>query len=288
MIDMWPFDGGDQKAKPGRIPTERVRSLYSQGMSEPEIIRVLKSEGYSPVEVDAAMKEALKGAVGSPGVPTHPPVQQSPQPAPPPAQPPHPDSPYHSLAMPDINEPPVPEAPESRSLPPEPAFPPEHENVPEAPLSMPSSLEEPDVVPRREKSEFDEFPIPRLKEKYSREKVKKVKTESKKQAIEELAEAIINEKMLAIKEEILNMSDEFNKVNARINALEQMIKQIKEEKKTDFEKISQKIDTYRNSISEMAGKMEAIEKAMKDTLTPMMQSMRSLVETLKEMRESKG
>ena len=43
-------------------PTERVVALSSQGLSEPEIIQAMKQEGYSPVQVDGAMREALRGA----------------------------------------------------------------------------------------------------------------------------------------------------------------------------------------------------------------------------------
>ena len=79
------FGKKNPPAAPGqggpRIPSQRVMQLSSQGMSEPEIIRTLRSEGYSLLEVDRGMKDALRsgagvqpqqpqppgGALGSPG-----------------------------------------------------------------------------------------------------------------------------------------------------------------------------------------------------------------------------
>jgi len=41
-------------------PVERVRELSSHGFSEPEIIDVLRREGYSPQEIDLALTQVLK------------------------------------------------------------------------------------------------------------------------------------------------------------------------------------------------------------------------------------
>jgi methyl-accepting chemotaxis protein len=41
-------------------PVERVKELSSHGFSEPEIIDVLRKEGYGPQEIDLAFTQALK------------------------------------------------------------------------------------------------------------------------------------------------------------------------------------------------------------------------------------
>jgi uncharacterized phage infection (PIP) family protein YhgE len=41
-------------------PISRVKELSSHGFSEPEIIDILRKEGYSPKEIDIALSEALK------------------------------------------------------------------------------------------------------------------------------------------------------------------------------------------------------------------------------------
>ena len=47
-------------------PIERVKELSSHGFSEPEIIDVLRKEGYSSQEIDLALTEALKEKLQTP------------------------------------------------------------------------------------------------------------------------------------------------------------------------------------------------------------------------------
>ncbi len=44
----------------GMVPVERVREMASRGFTEPEMIEVLRREGFSPGEIDSAMMQALK------------------------------------------------------------------------------------------------------------------------------------------------------------------------------------------------------------------------------------
>jgi DNA-binding protein YbaB len=51
----------------GFVPIERVKDLSTKGFSEPDMIDVLRKEGFSPEEIDKGLTEALKaGVVGSP------------------------------------------------------------------------------------------------------------------------------------------------------------------------------------------------------------------------------
>jgi len=52
-------------------PIERVKELSSHGFSEPEIIDVLRKEGYTPQEIDLALTQALKEKLQA-----SPPIQQ--------------------------------------------------------------------------------------------------------------------------------------------------------------------------------------------------------------------
>jgi len=47
-------------------PVERVKELSSHGFSEPEIIDVLRKEGYSAQEIDLALTQALKEKLQTP------------------------------------------------------------------------------------------------------------------------------------------------------------------------------------------------------------------------------
>ena len=60
-----PFGIGKKAKKEGKgeIPIERIKDLSSKGFSEPEIIDILRREGYSAEEIDKGFIEVLKGGV---------------------------------------------------------------------------------------------------------------------------------------------------------------------------------------------------------------------------------
>lgn len=274
---MWPF-GGDKGKKRGprtvgsRAPTGRVVTLSSQGVSEPEIIQTLKNEGYSPLQVDQAMKEALRASVGTAGQDVSgQPAPYSPQAPLPTEQGPEPGmSPPPRMEMrEDVGLPPLPSETEMPAAP-------DIDNEPMMPARDPGPPELGPPLP-------GEDTIPRLSEPMTRREAK----EGKRRALEELAESIIEEKWAKIREEIIGIRSHLQEINLKTTTLEQSIKQIQGDKKTDMEQIEDKIDTYKQSIGEVSARMESIENAMKDSLTPMMQSMRSLTETIRTMKSKK-
>lgn len=264
---MWPFKEKKRVSRPARdrVPTGRVLQLSSQGVSEPEIIQTLKSEGYTPLQVDQAMKDALKSSVGTstgtaPAMSPAPPAPASPEPGLTP--------PRREMRPEDV--PSLPPLPTEAELPP----PPSAELLPERPEMTGAEFEPP--LPGEEE-------IPRLREPMTKIEMK----EGRRRALEELAEAIIEEKWMGIREEIMNIKSQMQEINIKVTSLEQSFSQVRGEKKTDMEKIEDKIDTYKQSINEVSARMESIEKAMKDSLTPMMQSMRSLTETIRTVKGKK-
>ncbi len=63
----------------GYVPADRIRELASKGFSEPELIDILRKEGFSPEEVDKGLTQALKVSVYPEGQAAAAP-QQQPQP----------------------------------------------------------------------------------------------------------------------------------------------------------------------------------------------------------------
>lgn len=57
------------------VPMDRVKELAGKGFSEPDIIDVLRKEGYNPDEIDRALTESLKMGVGG----IMPPTAQAPE-----------------------------------------------------------------------------------------------------------------------------------------------------------------------------------------------------------------
>jgi len=66
VFDLIKFGGGKKEPeKPpvlgkGFIPTDKVKDLSSKGFSEPEIIDILRKDGFSSEEIDRALTQTLK------------------------------------------------------------------------------------------------------------------------------------------------------------------------------------------------------------------------------------
>ena len=295
-------------------PSERVFTLSSQGLSEPEIIQTLRQEGYTPVQVDGAMREALRGAAAGTGPGAQPARQQR---YPPPPQ----EYPQREYAQPrrpqprPYAEPPpaydLPEDEDEEPLPGYPARPPKSRqppsppDMPEPPLDFEDfkrsnkdlgfpeipGREDEDRIPaagmpaEEELEEEEERPIQRF---VSRDRTSGEGRQERRRMIEELTEGVVEEKWQDFRKRIDDMSSMFEQLNQRISTIEQKLGQVQGEKKNDLMEIEGKIDTYKQSIDGIQSRMESVEHAMKDSLTPMMQTLRSLSETIKSLKDKKG
>jgi prefoldin subunit 5 len=265
----------------GRSAADRVASLSSQGMSEPEIIRTLRTEGYSPMEVDSAMKDALRSAVRPSG----------PRMMPLPAAPPSPFS----------------ERPEPRRRP---LFGDDDIDVPAPPRRQPATasqspfgeddlggegdLELPRLpgvsAPRRapsplpvEEADIEDMepigPAPRPASRDDRLQ--------KRREFEEIAEGVVDERVAAVEKRMEDMSDRVKELNVRINNIQQSLDRLQGERRGDIAEITDKIEGYRQGIADISNRMESVERTMKDSMTPMMQSLRSLSDAIKTFKDVK-
>jgi len=309
---------GGKKAPVMASPTERVSSLYSQGLSEPEIIEVLKQEGYGPIQVDRAMTEVLRGAAT--GMPRPAPRQaqryEPPAPAPmaqmeypsrrPPAGPPSYSQDLYAESAPEepAYPPPAPQQqPPGRFMPGEPPLDfeefkrankdlgfPEISPQPERALDMPESR--PEFRPARPgmmdmddlPDDDDEPPIQRM---MRRDRPLSEARLEKRHMLEELTEGVVEEKWTDFRKKVDDLNAMFQDLNQRISGLEQRLGMSQNEKRSDLMEIEEKIDTYKKSIDGVESRMESVERAMKDSLTPMMQTLRSLSETIKTLKEKR-
>jgi len=281
-------------------PAGRVMTLSSQGLSEPEIIQTLRQEGFSPIQVDTAMREALRGAASGAGParpqryaqqqeyepqeyrpsrrPEPPSLDEFPEEAPPsyqrqqrPQQMPEPPLDFEQFKRSnrDLGFPEIPGRDSDDDMPPRRGM---GMDEPEERMPRPRMLDE-DME--------DERPIARFGPR-NRDRGEK------RHAIEELTEGVVEEKWQDFRHRIDDMSAMFEQLNERITALEQKLGQAQGEKKSDLTEIEGKIDTYKHSIDDIQSRMESVEHAMKDSLTPMMQTLRSLSDTIKTLKERKG
>ncbi|MCK4714558.1 MAG: hypothetical protein KAT35_03210 [Candidatus Aenigmarchaeota archaeon] len=331
---MWPFNGkGSGVVR--RVPTERVVSLSSQGMPETEIIGVLKNEGYTPVEVDSAMKQALKSAAGGPPRPSGTPPMQSQEPPPLPARepvpfmeqsrkpidpgPPRPGSlqeppgPSGELAPPALGESPEPlpgtPPPDLPGLgmpplPGEAGFTPDDE--PQPPGAAPTqdnapqptgAIPTPDIPPSpsspgARQPELPEL-LPMVDEPEPLEPVqglaqpvtRREGIEEKRRQIEELIEGIVEERWTDFRVEMGSIMSQFKDISDRISRLEQSAKGRDSGKSSDLDVLEKKMESYNSSVEDISSRMGAMENAIKSSMTPMMQTLRSLSDTIKSLKD---
>jgi len=249
---------GSAASMAGRFPAaERVSSLSAQGLSEPEIIRELRTEGYTPMEVDSAMKQALRSAVDSP--------QAYRQPA---------------QMPPEAMGPMPPSGADRRRIFPEEAAQPSQ-------LKPPFALDEMQRLERGRPAELPELPgigpplpgespeddliIPGLGDDISQMTApvpaqRQGGQAASKRQLEEMAEAIVEEKAEFFRSELDQVMDEIKKLEARLQVFEERFNKIDSSKKTELDRIMTSITDYKESIVDISARMESVEKAMKDSI----------------------
>ncbi|MEM5871742.1 MAG: hypothetical protein QW051_02630 [Candidatus Aenigmatarchaeota archaeon] len=260
-----PFEAGLPPGPPMPerriVPTDEVRALASRGVPEPEIINTLKREGYSPSEIDQAMKEALRSRVA--GDFYGPPPAPTPQPYP-------------------SSEPPVYSPREE--IPPNLNYPGRGEElyIPQPPLEpAPRTLEYPEMPEREYYPEtYQAYPQPTGR-------VRGPQRGIDRREIEELTEVIVEEKIRELKERFKSIDAQFQQFTRKIESINDELNRMRSEKSGEIKAIENKIDGYSRNMEEMAGRIESLEKALRDSIAPMLESLRSLSELVKSLKEKK-
>jgi hypothetical protein len=233
-----------------RNPISEVQLLSSRGLSEPEIIETLRREGYSTNEIDSAMKDALRSRISGG-------YQPAPQQMPPPRR--------------DYMRPEEQYAPQPYT--PQPA-----ESFEGSEMPSGNDFEEPPE---------DDFDLPEEEPVQRRMPVVPSQRGMDKHELEELTEVLVEEKARELKKSMSGYDTRFQQMTNKISALEIEINSIKNERNQQLRDIEAKIDTYRETITELSGRTESMERALKDSLAPMLESLRSLSETIKAMKEKR-
>ncbi len=105
--------------------------------------------------------------------------------------------------------------------------------------------------------------------------------------IEEVAEAIIEEKWNSIVKEINKIIDWKNKLEARIEAIEKREEEIKKDFESLHQGVSDKVSSYDKSISEVGSDVKAIESIFKKILPTLTSNVNELSRITKSLRKSK-
>jgi hypothetical protein len=271
---------GKKKAAPSLSAVQRVKGLSDQGFSEPEIIRTLRREGYSPVEVDRAIKSAIRDTAASdfstlpgelprPGEPFRGGMNLGPEP-PSAASPGFPE--LSEYGKDDLDLPAPPGMLERKPQVPEPPYAPEHRPV-GPPSFSPLDMEIETDTHRRSLPEIRKLRSPHEERTIERGEM------------EEIIEGLIEEKWDLVERELGEFEERMKGLDGKLKTIEDHVNLLKEKRREDQEDIKSSVTAYKEAVGDLSMKIESIEKAMKDSLSPMLQTLRSLSDTLKMMKE---
>ena len=209
MVKLFGLGGKKAEEMPrlgkGFVPGDRVRELSDKGFSEPEIIDVLRREGFSAEEIDRALTQVLELKVSG-----QPEPQQN---------------------LPIFGQPQQPQIPQ----------------IPEPSLQYPQGAEG--------------------------------------YGTEELVESIINERMMDVDQKLA----EFNMKNAdlerNISNLHHQLSIITKSRSQAEQTIITKLDSMKDSMVEVDGRMSSLEKAFKDALPALIESVRALTDLVQRFKK---
>ena len=106
-----------------------------------------------------------------------------------------------------------------------------------------------------------------------------------KRQLEEMAEAIVEEKAELFRAEVDQVVDELKRLQAKIRVIEERFDQIDSKKRSEINEIKTSIAGYKESMSDVSARMESVERAMKDSMSPMLQTLRSLSDAVAELKK---
>lgn len=233
-----PVGSSFGKTTPAFALSERIGNLSRQGLSEPEIVKELRGQGYSSLDIDKALRDSLKTGVGEPVLPV---MERSVRET---RTPPKIDFERDDLRMPE--------------------FP--------APQRQPSSLP-PRQFPPRPQPTGRPFPVMDLRKG------------TPQRQTEELIEVTVEEKWKEAENKIKNMESKLGDLDASLKKLEEDITGLKQMEEKKGGEISGKIDTYKDSITELAERLEGMETALKSALESVLESNRSLSDAVRGLKE---
>lgn len=258
LLPQRPVGGSFGSVTPAFALGQRIESLSRQGMSEPEIVKDLRGQGYSSLEIDKALRDSLKSGVGEPTLPV---MERRIE---------HQRAEREDLRMP---EPPMPQ------------------RVPSEVLERPASRLQPgerllggrpigserQIVgrpPPTERAGIRPFPVIDLR-----------KGVPPGRATEELIEVTVEEKWKEAESLIKGTEGKISELEARLKQLEEDIGQLRQMEEKKETEISTKIDTYRDSIQELSQRLEGMETALKSALESVLESNRSLSDAVRGLKE---
>ncbi len=260
---MFPFIKRE-KRKGTRIPVDVVKNLSSKGMSEPEIVAVLRKQGYSPYEIERAISLALKSTVSGTGEQSFPSSKEIER---------FPSQQGFQQGRPSV--------PEFHTLPsPQPV-----EQFQQPTGMQPEQKQEKPPFPQ-----LPQFPFPfgeKQRESPQEEIPKEFERGIPDLTLEEIIEGIVAEKWQSFEEHLERLRRKDDELHKQIMDLRKEIDKIKEDMRKAEESFIAKLEEQSEQVTSIGARIGSIEKIFKEFLPELTESMRVITEALEKSKHAR-
>ncbi len=238
-----------QKYQPGMppqeyIPTDIVQKMASQGMPEPEIISQLRAQGFSPMQIDRALSQAIKSAVSLP--------QKQPQQYPPQFQ--------------------LPQQP-ARGAPPERIVP--GQSLEPLKLSQAPPF---DFSPQQQEFTFEETPQEFVEtQQIPQESGPEI-------TLEEVIEGIVADRWSTFENRLNGFDQRDQQLEQRIEDLRKQADETRSLLNKSEQTFVGKLDEFGEHVTGIESRIGSIEKAFKDFLPELTENVRTMAEIVDRLK----
>ena len=101
---------------------------------------------------------------------------------------------------------------------------------------------------------------------------------------EEYIDAIIEARMSELNEKIVEIGARYNELERRLEAIDEKINKLASARSEEQAQILQKIELFKESFEELNTRIGAIEKAFKETLPALIESVRALSDLVQKLK----
>jgi uncharacterized phage infection (PIP) family protein YhgE len=234
----------------GFVPIDRVREMAARGFSEPEMIDILRREGFSADEVDKALTQALR--VGVTGEHDQPRQQEGWQPV---------------YQRPQQEQ-------QQFQWPSEAQAPPEPQQQEQQPTM--GGLPTLQSLGAEAQQQMPQIPETSLPEGYY----------SQQYSSEEYIDYIVQQRMGEVAEKVKEIGRRYDDLQKRLDEIISSLKNVAtKEASPQQTQIASKIDTFGETVSDIDNRLSGLEKAFKDTLPSLIDSVRALSDVVQKVRK---
>jgi len=102
---------------------------------------------------------------------------------------------------------------------------------------------------------------------------------------EEVVEAIVHEKMEKVDQKLMEFKMQYSELERRMKDLYNKLENMAADRSKEQEEIINKLETLKDLMTEIDGRLSSLEKAFKETLPALIESVRALSELVERVKE---